>query len=166
MQDEHSYYTLIPLKQAIIRKNRLSPSKVVINLVGACIAGNAKNKRNWRTLPRNFSATAGDKNFKLVPKLVLGYVLYVHILLVEFWEGVYRTMLKFLFVAQKYFCADHTGFRIKRKIAILTIFPYIFDRKWPKLWKKSWSAAQIPTWVGLPCLDLLKPIRKECATVE
>ncbi len=29
------------------------------------------------------------------PLSVLGYVLYVHILLVEFWEGVYRTMLKF-----------------------------------------------------------------------
>ncbi len=51
---------------------------------------------SWPTLPRNFSATAGDKNLKLVPRLDLGYVLYVHILLVEFWEGAYsRTMLNF-----------------------------------------------------------------------
>ncbi len=47
----------LPLKQAIIRKNWLSLSKVMNNLVGACIAGNAKNTRNWPTLSRNFSAT-------------------------------------------------------------------------------------------------------------
>jgi hypothetical protein len=62
----------------------MSPSKVMINLVGACMAGNAKNKRNCPTSPRDFSATAGTKNLKLVPKLVLGIVLYMHILLVEF----------------------------------------------------------------------------------
>ncbi len=78
------------LKQAIIWENLLSTSKINNNLVRTCIAGNAKNKRNWPTLPRNFSATAGTKNFKPVPKLVLGYVLYVHILLVEFWEGARR----------------------------------------------------------------------------
>jgi hypothetical protein len=38
---------LIPLKQAIIRKNLLSLSKVMNNLVGACIAGNAKNMPNF-----------------------------------------------------------------------------------------------------------------------
>jgi hypothetical protein len=75
---------VMTFKTSYHSKNRLSPSKVVINLVGACIAGNAKNKRNWSTLPRNFSTTAGDKNLKLVTKLVLGYVLYVHILSVEF----------------------------------------------------------------------------------
>jgi hypothetical protein len=32
---------LWPLKQAIVRKNRLSLSKVMNNLVGACVAGNA-----------------------------------------------------------------------------------------------------------------------------
>jgi hypothetical protein len=86
---------LWPLKQATIRKNPLSLSKVMNNLVEPCIAGNAKNKRNWPTLLRNFSATAGTKNLEVVPKLVLGYVLYVDILLVEVWEGARRTMLKF-----------------------------------------------------------------------
>ncbi len=89
-------FMLWPLKQAIFRSNRLSLSKVMNNLVEPCIAGNAKNKRNWPTLPRNFSATAGTKNLKVVPKLVLGYVLYVDILLVEVWEGARRTMLKFV----------------------------------------------------------------------
>jgi hypothetical protein len=50
----------LPLKQAIIQKNRWRPSKVMNNLVRACIAGNAKNKRNWPTLSMDFSATAGD----------------------------------------------------------------------------------------------------------
>jgi hypothetical protein len=45
------------------------------NLVRACIAGNAKNKQNRPTSPRNFSATAGDKNSRLVPKLVLIHAL-------------------------------------------------------------------------------------------
>ncbi len=57
----------LPLKQAIIRKNRLRSSKVMNNLVGACIAGNAKNKQNRSTLPRDSSATAGNKNSRLVP---------------------------------------------------------------------------------------------------
>jgi hypothetical protein len=39
------------------------------------IAGNAKKMLNWPTLPRNFSATAGDKNSRLVPKLVLRHAL-------------------------------------------------------------------------------------------
>jgi hypothetical protein len=56
------------------------------NLVEPCIAGNAKNKRNWPTLPRNFSATVGTKNLKVVPKLALGYVLYVDILTVDTWS--------------------------------------------------------------------------------
>jgi len=34
---------LRPLKQAIIRKNRWSISKVMNNLVSACLAGNTKN---------------------------------------------------------------------------------------------------------------------------
>jgi hypothetical protein len=37
----------LPLKQAIIQKNRLRPSKVTNNLVRACIAGNTKNKQNF-----------------------------------------------------------------------------------------------------------------------
>ncbi len=45
------------------------------NLVRPSIAGNAKKMLNWPTLPRNFSATAGDKNSRLVPKLVLIHVL-------------------------------------------------------------------------------------------
>jgi hypothetical protein len=61
-----------PLKQAIIRLNRMTLSKVMNNLVRACIAGNPKNKRNRSTLPCDFSATAGTKNLKVVLKLVLG----------------------------------------------------------------------------------------------
>jgi hypothetical protein len=52
------------------------------NLVGACIAGNAKNMRNRSTLPMNFSATAGTKNSRLVPKLVLRHALSENIHLV------------------------------------------------------------------------------------
>jgi hypothetical protein len=54
--------TPFPLKQAIIRKNRSSLSKVVAILVKACIAGNAKNGQNWSTSPADFSATAWIKN--------------------------------------------------------------------------------------------------------
>ncbi len=61
---------VIPLKQAIIRKNRLRPSKIMNNLVRACIAGNAKNMRNRSTLPRDSSATAGDKNSRLKKKKI------------------------------------------------------------------------------------------------
>ncbi len=59
-------WTLIlwPLKQAIIQKNRWSLSKVMKNLVRPSIAGNSKKMKNWPTSPRNFSATAGDKNSK------------------------------------------------------------------------------------------------------
>ncbi len=53
---------LWPLKQVIIQKNRWSLSKVMKNLVRPFIAGNAKKMPNWPTSPRNFSATAGDKN--------------------------------------------------------------------------------------------------------
>jgi hypothetical protein len=53
---------LWPLKQAIIRVNRWSLLKVMKNLVRPCIAGNAKKMPNRSTSPRNFSATAGDKN--------------------------------------------------------------------------------------------------------
>jgi hypothetical protein len=35
-----------------------------------------KKMQNWSTLPRNFSATAVDKNSRLVPKLVLRHVLF------------------------------------------------------------------------------------------
>jgi hypothetical protein len=59
----------LPLKQAIIRKNRLRPSKVMNNLVRACIAGNAKNKQNRPTLSRDFSATARDKKFEIGTKI-------------------------------------------------------------------------------------------------
>jgi hypothetical protein len=45
------------------------------NLVRPSIAGNAKKMPNWPTLPRDFSATAGNKNSRLVPKLVLIHVL-------------------------------------------------------------------------------------------
>ncbi len=45
------------------------------NLVRPSIARNAKNKQNWPTLPSGFSATAGDKNSRLVPKLVLRHAL-------------------------------------------------------------------------------------------
>ncbi len=44
-------------------------------LVRPSIAGNAKKMQNWSTLPRNFSATAGNKNSRLVPKLVLRHAL-------------------------------------------------------------------------------------------
>jgi hypothetical protein len=74
----------LPLKQAIIRKNRLRPSKVMNNLVTACIAGYAKNKQNRSTLPRDFSATAGNKNSRMVLKLVLRHALSENIYLVQF----------------------------------------------------------------------------------
>jgi hypothetical protein len=45
------------------------------NLLRSSIAGNAKKMPNWPTSPRNFSATAGDNNSRLVPKLVLIHVL-------------------------------------------------------------------------------------------
>jgi hypothetical protein len=45
------------------------------NLVRPSVARNAKKMPNWPTSPRNFSATAGDKNSRLVPKLVLRHVL-------------------------------------------------------------------------------------------
>ncbi len=67
---------LWPLKQAITRENRWSLSKVMDYLVRPCIAGNAKKMQNWSTLPRDFSATAGDKNSRLVPKLVLRHALF------------------------------------------------------------------------------------------
>jgi hypothetical protein len=41
----------LPLKQAVIRKNRLRPSKFMNNLVRACIAGNAKNKQGISRQP-------------------------------------------------------------------------------------------------------------------
>jgi hypothetical protein len=85
----------LPLKQAIIRKNRLRLSKVTNNLVRACIAGNAKNKQNRPTLPRNFSATAGDKNSRLVPKLVLRHALSGNIHLVQFGSGRENFVLEF-----------------------------------------------------------------------
>ncbi len=52
----------IPLKQAISRENRWNLSIVMNNLVRPSIAGNAKKMQNWSTLPRDFSATAGNKN--------------------------------------------------------------------------------------------------------
>jgi hypothetical protein len=45
------------------------------NLVKPSIAGNFKKMPNWPTSPRNFSATARNKNSRLVPKLVLIHVL-------------------------------------------------------------------------------------------
>ncbi len=89
---EHS----LPLKQAIIRKNRLRSSKVMNNLVRACIAGNAKNKQNRSTLPRDSSATAGDKNSRLVPKLLLRHALSGNIHLVQFGSGRENFVLDFL----------------------------------------------------------------------
>jgi hypothetical protein len=74
----------LPLKQAIIRSNLLSLSKVMNNLVEACIAGNAKNMRNRSNLPRNFSATTWTKKSRLVPKLVLRHALSGNIHLVAF----------------------------------------------------------------------------------
>jgi hypothetical protein len=54
---------LLPLKQAIIRENRLSLSKVMDYLVRPSIVENTKKKmQNRSTSPRNFSATAGNKN--------------------------------------------------------------------------------------------------------
>jgi hypothetical protein len=86
---------LLPLKQAIIRKNRLRPSKVMNNLVRACIAGNAKNKQNRPTLPSDFSATAGDKNSRLLTKLVLRHALSGNIHLVQFGSGLENFVLDF-----------------------------------------------------------------------
>jgi hypothetical protein len=54
------------------------------NLVRACIGRNAKNKQNRPSLPRDFSATSGDKNLRLVPKLVLRHALSGNIHLVQF----------------------------------------------------------------------------------
>ncbi len=85
----------LPLKQAIIRKKRFRPSKVMTNLVRACIAGNAKNKQNRPTLPRDFSATAGDKNSRLVLKLVLRHALSGNIHLVQFGSGRENFVLEF-----------------------------------------------------------------------
>ncbi len=66
---------LWPLKQVIIRKNRFRPSKVMNNLVRPSTAWNAKKMQNRSTSPRDFSATAGNKNSRLVSKLVLRHVL-------------------------------------------------------------------------------------------
>ncbi len=85
----------LPLKQAIILKNRLRPSKVMNNLVRACIVGNAKNKQNRSTLPRDFSATAGNKNSRLVPKLVLRHALSGNIHLVQFGSVRENSVLDF-----------------------------------------------------------------------
>ncbi len=85
----------LPLKQAIIRKNRLRSPKVMNNLVRACIAGNAKNKQNRSTLPRDSSATAGDKNSRVVPKLVLRHALSGNIYLVQFGSGRENFVLDF-----------------------------------------------------------------------
>ncbi len=72
---------LWPLKQAIIRENRWSLSKVMDYLVRPSIAGNAKKMQNRSTSPRDSSATAENKNSRLVPKLVLRHVLlgYIHL---------------------------------------------------------------------------------------
>jgi hypothetical protein len=80
----NSKLTFSPLKQVIIRENRLSLSKVMTNLVKACKAGNAKNMRNWSTLPRDFSATARTKKSRVVRKLVLRHVHSGNIQLVAF----------------------------------------------------------------------------------
>jgi hypothetical protein len=85
----------LPLKQAIIRKNRLRPSKVMNNLVTACIAGYAKNKQNRSTLPRDSSTTAGNKNSRLVPKLVLRHTLSGNIYLVQFGSVRENSVLDF-----------------------------------------------------------------------
>ncbi len=53
---------LWPLKQAIIGENQWSLSKVMDYLVRPSIAGNAKKMQNRSTSPRDFSATAGNKN--------------------------------------------------------------------------------------------------------
>jgi hypothetical protein len=45
------------------------------NLVRASMAGNAKKMLNWPTSPKDFSATARNKNSRLVPKLDLRIVL-------------------------------------------------------------------------------------------
>jgi hypothetical protein len=73
---------VITFKTSYHSKNRIKPSKVTNNLVRACIARNAKNKQNGSTLLRDFSATAGDKNSRLVPKLVLRHALSGNIHLV------------------------------------------------------------------------------------
>jgi hypothetical protein len=73
----------------------LRPSKVTNNLVRACIAGNAKNKQNRPTFPRDFSATAGDKNSRLAPKLVLRHALSGNIHLVQFGSGRENFVLEF-----------------------------------------------------------------------
>jgi hypothetical protein len=39
-------------------------------LVRTSMAGNVKKMQYWPALPKNFLATAGTKNLKLVPKLV------------------------------------------------------------------------------------------------
>jgi hypothetical protein len=93
----------LPLKQAIIKKNRLRPSKVTNNLVRQCIAGNVKNKQNRPTLPRDFSATAGDKNSRLVPKLVLRHALLGNIHLVQFGSGRENFVLDFCGISQSVF---------------------------------------------------------------
>ncbi len=54
-------------------------------LLRKILAGNAKKMRNWPTLPRNFSATAGTKNLKWVPKLVKDCTLEICDMPYDFW---------------------------------------------------------------------------------
>ncbi len=62
----------------------VEPIKSYSDFSKSIIAGNAKNMRNWPSLPRDFSATAWTKNSRWVPKLVLRYVLSENIQLVAF----------------------------------------------------------------------------------
>jgi hypothetical protein len=57
------------LKQAIFRENRLSLSEVMSNFVRKKGPGNMKKMPNWPTLPRDFPATARNKNSRLVTKV-------------------------------------------------------------------------------------------------
>jgi hypothetical protein len=71
------------------------------NLVRVCIAGNAKNKQNRSTLLSDFSASAGDKNSRLVPKLVLRHALSGNIHLVQLGSGRENFVLDFYGISQK-----------------------------------------------------------------
>ncbi len=104
------------------------------------IAGNAKNKRNRPTSPCDFSATAGTKNLKVVPKLVLE-LLYVDILLVWFCEDACRTMLKFFVFSQKWF------FQI--------LFSNFFsDSQYPNLEKTTTRNPLLPANFSVPVLKV------------
>jgi hypothetical protein len=70
------------------------------NLIRAYFAGHLKKSQNRPSLPRNFSAIAGTKNLKLLPKLVLLHAFHDSIHLVAFWDLTTNYVTKFFDLTQ------------------------------------------------------------------